>query len=251
MDKLNLLLKSWQRGSVKLSSELVHNGYSKELLQKYVKSNWLESLGYGAYKLSEDNIDWWGAVEALQTQKNSILHPGGKTALELLGYSHYLRQKQTQVNLYSTYNDKLPNWFKKQVWNEIIKFSQTKVFNYLSDSFFTTSEKNNITVKISAPELAIMEMLYLVPNKQSFNEAYEIMEGLTTLRPKLVQKLLEDCSSVKVKRLFLFMAEQSEHTWVNDLNVKKVDLGSGKRAIILNGVLNKKYQITVPKLYER
>ncbi len=66
MDKLNLLLKSWVKGSIKLSSHLVHNGYSKELLQKYVKSNWLESLGYGAYKLSEDNVDWLGAVENFQ-----------------------------------------------------------------------------------------------------------------------------------------------------------------------------------------
>ena len=97
----------------------------------------------------------------------------------------------------------------------------------------------------------MMEMLYLVPNEQSFEEAYEIMEGLTTLRPKLVQRLLEECKSVKVRRLFLFMAESSNHDWVKELNVEKIDLGSGKRVIVKNGVLDKKYKITVPRRYER
>ena len=73
------------------------------------------------------------------------------------------------------------------------------------------------------------------------------MEGLTTLRPKLVQRLLEECKSVKVRRLFLFMAESSNHDWVKELNVEKIDLGSGKRVIVKNGVLDKKYKITVPK----
>jgi len=251
MDKLNLLIKSWVKGSIKLSSHLIHNGYSKELLQKYVKSNWLDSLGYGAYKLSEDKVDWFGAVEALQTQKNSIIRPGGKTALELLGYAHYPRQKQTQVNLYSNYDDKLPAWFKKQSWSHIINFTQTKVLNYTSESHFTKFERNNIAVKISTPELAIMEMLYLVPTRQTFTETFEILEGLTALKPKLVQRLLEECKSIKVNRLFLFMAEVSKHNWVKELNIEKINLGSGKRVIIKNGVLDKKYKITVPKRYER
>jgi len=102
---------------------------------------------------------------------------------------------------------------------------------------------------ISSPELAAMEMLYLIPNEQSFDEALKITEGLTTLRPQLVQSLLEECNSVKVKRLFLFMAEKSQHTWFKELNLTKLNLGSGKRMIIQNGVLDKKYHITVPREY--
>ena len=77
------------------------------------------------------------------------------------------------------------------------------------------------------------------------------MEGLTTLRPKLVQRLLEECKSIKVRRLFLLMAEYSNHDWFKELNVEKIDLGSGKRVIVKNGVLDKKYKITVPSQYER
>ena len=96
-----------------------------------------------------------------------------------------------------------------------------------------------------------MEMLYLAPKEQSFDEAYEIIDGLTTLRPKLVQRLLEECKSIKVKRLFLFMADSSNHDWVKELNIEKINLGSGKRVVVKNGVLDKKYKITVPRRYER
>ena len=81
-----------------------------------------------------------------------------------------------------------------------------------------------------------MEMLSLIPKGQSFDEALRITEGLTTLRSQLVQNLLEECNSVKVKRLFLFMAEKHEHQWFNELNLEKINLGSGKRVIVEDGL---------------
>lgn len=51
-----------------------------------------------------------------------------------------------------------------------------------------------------------MEMLYLVPKVHSFEEADLIMESLSTLRGDLLQKLLEKCNSVKVKRMFLYLS---------------------------------------------
>jgi hypothetical protein len=50
-----------------------------------------------------------------------------------------------------------------------------------------------------------------------------------------------------VNRLFLFMAEKHEHPWIEELALSDINLGSGKRVIIKNGALNKKYQITVPR----
>ena len=61
------------------------------------------------------------------------------------------------------------------------------------------------------------------------------MEGLNNLRPKQVLQLLEACTSVKVKRLFLYMAEKTEHSWFNFLAVDKIDLGNGKRQLAKNG----------------
>ena len=50
--------------------------------------------------------------------------------------------------------------------------------------------------------------------------------------PKNVQRgYLEECRSVKVKRLFLFMAEKARHAWFEALDLDRIDLGSGKRVI--------------------
>jgi hypothetical protein len=38
-----------------------------------------------------------------------------------------------------------------------------------------------------------MEMLYYVPSDQGFDEALKIMESLMSLRPRMVQTLLENC----------------------------------------------------------
>jgi len=50
-----------------------------------------------------------------------------------------------------------------------------------------------------------MEVLYAVPQVDSYEEARLLMEGLITLRPRVVQSLLEKCASVKVKRLFMLL----------------------------------------------
>ena len=34
--------------------------------------------------------------------------------------------------------------------------------------------------------------------------------------------------------------------WLQKLDIKNIDLGKGKRQVAANGILNKKYQITVP-----
>ena len=42
-------------------------------------------------------------------------------------------------------------------------------------------------------------------------------------------------------------AEKINHPWFKKLNLGKIDLGSGKRVVFENGILDKKYNITVPK----
>lgn len=250
MEKINQLVKEWKRGTVKLSTTLEVKGYQKDLLNKYVKSRWLESLGYGAYKLAEDNVDWYGALSALQDQKRLNIHPGGKTALELKGYAHYLSKNTVRIQLFGNYEEKLPKWYTKQEWMKKTNYMQTNLFGDNVSSYLSDTEIQGIRLKISSPELAAMEMVYLIPKEQSFDEANKIMEGLTTLRPNLLQDLLENCNSVKVKRLFLYLAEKNEHQWFEDLKMERINLGSGKRVIAEDGRLDKKYNITVPKEYD-
>ena len=92
-----------------------------------------------------------------------------------------------------------------------------------------------------------MECLALCPDDFSLAEAYDLMEGLSTLRPKQVQELLEECTSIKVKRLFLYFAERAGHSWFKYIDQTKINLGSGNRSITNNGVLVSKYNLVLPK----
>jgi hypothetical protein len=62
----------------------------------------------------------------------------------------------------------------------------------------------------------------------------------------MLQPLMEQSGSVKVKRLFMVLAEDFNHTWVKKLDVSKVDFGKGKRMIVKGGRFDATYNITVP-----
>jgi hypothetical protein len=102
-------------------------------------------------------------------------------------------------------------------------------------------------LKISNPARALMECLSQCPDKFPLIEGYEIMENLLTLRPSAVQTLLEQCKSVKVKRLFLYFAEKVGHSWFEDLDTSKVELGKGVRRIVPNGKYVSKYELMLPE----
>jgi hypothetical protein len=99
----------------------------------------------------------------------------------------------------------------------------------------------------SGPEKAILEVLVDVPRAISFEHADELMQGLYNLSPRKVDTLLLACVSVKVKRLFLWLAERHNHAWMKKLDTDKYDLGSGKRVIATEGRLDKTWLITVPR----
>jgi len=246
--KINQLLTSIPAGVVMQSFWLNEKGYSPALQQRYRNSNWLDSIGKGAMIRTGDKVGYEGAIYSLQQQSASTVHPAGRTALTLMGKSHYLELATTKVTVFSSKEDELPAWFKKHEWG-------VKV-DYYSTSFLPANigmvdiELKNFSIKISGAARAIMECLYLAPEHQELMECYEVMETLNSLLPNQVQQLLEKCESIKVKRLFLYMAEKAAHSWFTYLDLKKVDLGQGKRSIVQNGVYIPKYQITVPKELE-
>ncbi len=243
--KINQLLQSQPTGVVLLSSWLAEHGYSFELQKHYRKSNWLQSIGQGAHIRFNDSVSYEGAVYALQKQAGLNIHPGGRTALSLLGKSHYLELAQNKVVLFGMSREKLPVWFINYPWGIRIDYYASSFLP--PDLGLTEIEVKNFTIKISSAARALMECLYLSPYKQELLECFNIMEGLNNLHPKLVQSLLISCQSIKVKRLFLYLAEKADHAWFNQLDLNRVELGKGKRSIVKNGVLVDKYEITIPK----
>lgn len=93
-------------------------------------------------------------------------------------------------------------------------------------------------------------MLNEVPDKISFEHADQLIQGMTTLSPRTLQKLLEQCTNVKVKRLFLWFGSQHNYAWYSKLKRENINLGSGNRMIVKGGELNKTYKITVPKNFQ-
>ena len=245
--KINRLISQWPRGTLATASYLNTEDFSHDLLTKYKKSGWVQPFGRGAYILYGDKVEWPGALYALQTQLGLNVHPGGKTALELKGYAHYLPTGKRKVFLYGKQGQVLPNWFKGERLGVDIVMTRTNLFPEESHGSLSEFKERDFSIRISSPERAAMEMLHLVPGKVGFDEAFLIMENLATLRSEIVQRLLVMCRSIKVRRLFMFMAEKHGHPWVSDLDVSLLDLGKGKRMIIPNGRFDRKYRITVPR----
>lgn len=246
--KLNTLLSTQPSGIVLSSAWLTRQGYSLDLQKQYKKSQWFDSIGTGALIRHGDQVDYLGGIYSLQTQLGLDVHPAGKTALSLLGKAHYLELSSTSVQLFGGRGESLPLWFKKRDWGVRV---DCKLTSFLpSELGLVEINHKEFKVKISSPARAVMECLYLAPKSQPLVEVYELMEGLNNLRPATVQQLLDCCTSVKVKRLFLYLAEKAGHEWLSYIDLDKVNLGSGKRAIVSDGIYVAKYQITVPRELE-
>ncbi|MBI4652090.1 type IV toxin-antitoxin system AbiEi family antitoxin [Candidatus Desantisbacteria bacterium] len=218
------------------------------LVDYYLRKGYLESVAHGAYRRPGSPLKWQHLVYSLQILGVGV-HVGGRSALELHGLGHYAPlADKSYVHLY--YKWKLPTWlFKVKVNAKFIKHTW-KLFN---------KDQGDIGVKtvpfgswdwqlnVSLPERAILEMLSMVPGKESFHMADVIMEGAVNLRPDFLNELLKGCQNIKVKRLFLWLAEKHHHQWFNLVNINDVNLGKGKRVVCKGGKLDPKYLITVPK----
>lgn len=249
--KLSLLIKTWPNDVVAIQSWLENQGISRQLARKYCQSGWLEKIGQGAYIRAGDKVSWLGGLCTLQQQALLPIHVGGVTALGLQGYGHFIPLgKKEKVYLYD--HDKrrvrLPNWFIQQFSEEVeIIYVHRNLFDLKELVALKKHEEGNIDILISTPERAILEVIEGVPNQFSYEHAYYLMEGLQTLRPRLLQQLLEACLSIKVKRLFLHLAELCHMPWFKRLAICEINLGRGKRIIGTAQVFDEKYNIVVPR----
>lgn len=243
--KINQLLQKQPPGTLFFSEWMYKNGISYELQRRYRETQWLTSIGTGVMIRTGDEPTIYGAVSCLNKQQNKHFHIGAITALELQGSAHYIPIGKQTVAVFAKKNEILPKWLLNRDWSVILRFFTTQ--NFSENLGVTEEEENGFSLQISSRERAFMECLHLAPEYYNLTDLYYVMEALNTLRPNLVQQLLEDCKSIKVKRLFLYMAEKSGHAWFNYLDLKQISLGSGKRVIAKNGAYNAKYQITLPK----
>jgi hypothetical protein len=176
---------------------------------------------------------------------------GGRTALEELGYAHYLSAQMREVHLYGptrapTWLDHLPLDIDFRWHNSLRLFPGDADAPAAPQPVMYSAAGMSLPIRYSSKERALLELLDELPNRESFHQVDMLMEGMTDLSPRRLQTLLEACASVKVKRLFFFFADRHRHAWRSRLDMERVDLGAGKRVLVKGGKLDPTYQITVP-----
>lgn len=263
--KINRLGQLLPEGLLVDASWLEERGYYRSLRAKYVSSGWLEQPVRGVYRRPRGELGWEQLVISLQTLLELPVSIGGRTALELQGHAHYVSPSQQSLHLYS--DEKLPAWLDKlpleQVFirhnrqrflppceqpNEALSLDQTAPESKVLKGALRVIPWGqwNWPLVMSTPERACLELLDELPRHETFHMADVIMEGLVNLSPRRMQALLEQTTSVKVKRLFLFFADRHRHQWFSRIDQDAIDLGSGKRVLEKGGKLDPVYQITIP-----
>ncbi len=242
--KIKNILDLIPRDSVLFSSWLATQGIDRKEQSMYVRSGWLERIAQGVYKIAGSSPTLYGAVASYNAQLGKACHVGASSALDLRGYSHFVSMGKASGYLFTDKEARLPGWFCALEWDMTVKYFTTSIFG--GDSGLEVYDYSGAQLLISSPERAFMECLHLYPEYFSLLDSYYVMEMMTTLRPALVQQLLEVCSSIKVKRLFLYMAEKAGHNWFSALNLSELDLGKGIRNISATGRYDNNYQIIIP-----
>lgn len=269
--KLNRLEKILPEGLLVDAAWLEREGYSRALRSQYVSAGWLEQPTRGVFRRSRGSIGWEQVVISLQTLLGQPVSVGGRTALELQGYAHYLSHAQNAIHLHS--DGKLPSWLHKlPLEQRFVTHNRLRLFprvnlppagvaldtarseagEYLEQGLRILSWGQwNWPLVVSTPERACLELLDELPHRETFHMADVMMEGLANLSPRRMQTLLESVRSVKVKRLFFFFAQRHGHKWLGRIENDKIDLGEGKRVLVSGGKLDTAFLITVPKEFAK
>ncbi len=258
--KLKPLLQDLPAGYLVDAAWLVARKIDRKSIFNYERQGWLEKVIRGVYRRPSNDVfsaygaeDWIRTVLSIQHLMGWSCHVGGKTALDLAGFEHYVSFEGVRsVHLYGS----TPKWLKRLPTSDLYQLHTNSLFQSeelglsgLSDydKPGTTEEPRPRTLIQSKPERAILEWLNELPRRTTFHSVDMVFEGLATLRPKLLTQLLKDCRSVKVKRLFFVFADRHSHAWRKHIHTDDFDLGAGPRALVEGGKLHPQYRIYVPK----
>lgn len=258
-EKLKPLLNDLPPGYLIDAAWLVARKIDRKSIFNYVQKGWLEKAARGVYRRPDPEIfaadsddEWRRTILSIQHLMKWECHVGGQTAFTLTGFNHYVRfDGAASVYLYG----KTPPWLKRLPYADRFRYRTNSLFENpevclagASDACEGNSAQKSTLRRLihSTPERAILEWLNELPEKTTFHSIDVVFEGLATLRPKLLMGLLQECRSIKVKRLFFVFADRHNHSWRKHLQKDLVDLGAGPRALVEGGKMHPEYSIYVP-----
>ena len=239
------LFLNWKDEAIHTYSWFKAHDINRQSIHQCLKNKLIKKLCGGAYIKTKDKLNWQAAIFTAQKELQLPFHVAGQTALELQGLGHFIKMgKKDSVYIVKREEIRVPIWLKKNNWEVVFHFKTSSLFP--TDLGLIKYNRSQFHFILSSRERAIMEMINYLDLNDSFEILERYFEGLLSLRNSLVQKLLEDCSSIKVKRVFLYMADKLELPIMKHLNIRRIQLGQGKRVVSKNGKLDKTYNITVP-----
>ena len=109
--KLKKLEEVVPEGLLITAACLTERGYSSSLRSQYVDAGWLSQPARGVFWRPRGDLRWELVVISLQNIMQIPLVVGGRTALELQGFAHFLSQEPSEVHLYG--EETLPGWMNK------------------------------------------------------------------------------------------------------------------------------------------
>ncbi|TDY04001.1 type IV toxin-antitoxin system AbiEi family antitoxin domain-containing protein [Thiohalophilus thiocyanatoxydans] len=224
--------------------------FNRPLVDYYLRSGALEAVARGIYRRPGPALKWQHVVYSLQ-ELGFAIHIGGRTALDHQGMAHYLPMGGHEtIQLYAA--GKLPAWFAQlETPVEFERHSRALFAANVTTAGYTSLPFGgwDWPLNYSTRERALLEYVDELPDRADLDMADKYMEGATSFRPELLMSLLQACKRIKTKRLFLWLAARHRHAWFAQLDVSALELGSGKRVVYPGGVLDKQYNITVPREY--
>jgi len=242
------LLKRVPEGLVTSRKKLLDLGFTSSSVDFFLRTGKLESVAHGIYRRPGPPLKWEHVVYSIN-ELGYPVHVGGRSALDLQGFAHHLPLTgMIHIHLFSSI--KLPAWVSSNEQSYNLEVHVSKLIGKFPDTAIIERPFGHWDwpIPYATPELALLELLDGIKTESDFKVADTYFESATTLRPKLLNQLLESCKKVIVNRLFLWFGERHNHQWIDGLNVSEVNVGSGKRMVIRDGTLDSKYQITVPKV---
>jgi hypothetical protein len=177
-------------------------------------------------------MTWEGVVVSLQTLQKAKFVVGGRRALEVQGFSHYLSSApQREVHLYGT--GTRPGWVRKlNLENQLVFHNAKRLFandvdldvdNDSKDPLARSSHTRQKWGKWDWPlvllssERAVLELLDEKPELETFQ---------------------------------FWSSERHRPPWLDALDRSGIDLGKGKRMLVKGGKLDPKLNITVPESFD-
>ena len=243
-------------GALVDSAWFQRNNISNQSVYGYVRKGLLVRLSRGVFLLSgteydpKEKLDWEVILASLARVMEVKFHVGGLTAIELLGRQHF--GTFGPMRRVEIYGENLPKWLAKvnangkfiSSSNNLFKTASLGIQQYQGHDLAIGDE---VSYPISGLERSILEMVDSIRGEASFEHVDLLFQSMYDANPELLIKLLKDCRKIKVRRLFLLLAERHNHSWMSSIDKSMFELGTHSRQFIKHGRYHSEYKITVPE----